>query len=76
MTYENELPLPDYDGGPLDQMRDAARKAQEDLATQEAIERINTLAHLRVVLSYVVSDDAEVRSAAELLYGAGYRKVK
>lgn len=28
MTFENELPLPDYDGGPRDRLREQAREAE------------------------------------------------
>lgn len=70
MSFENQLPLPDYDGGPRDQLRDAARKAEEGAA----VKRLDELADLRSHLRHWVSDDAEVQQAAAYLYDIGYRR--
>lgn len=59
MTYENELPLPDYDGGPADRARD---KAKELMILRHAQEQ-GRLAELTNIIAAAIrpwiGDDAE-----------------
>jgi hypothetical protein len=70
MSHENELPLPDYDGGPRDKLRDAAKAAEE----KARLKRLDDLADIRNHLRVFVSNEAEVIQAASHLYYIGYRR--
>jgi hypothetical protein len=72
MTWENEFPLPDYNGGPADKAREFAEVAR----VKANMKRLDDLANLRSHLRNWVSDESEVTQAAAFLYDIGYRQVR
>lgn len=74
---EYDIPLPDYDGGPRDQMRGAAREMQERIARRDAEDRALSIDNLWAIIRKITSSNDEVcKRAANVIYDEGYRKVK
>lgn len=74
MSHENELPLPDYDGGPRDRLRDMAKASAAETKQHTVTLSAEDWVVVRAALSTIVESISPV-SPAHMAAGRVYHRI-